>query len=622
MRIKKHILSALALVLSLLLVFSFTACGDDKTPAITAISMSSAALEVETGDTARLTVTATYKDETEVELKAGDVTWASDNPSVASVTRGVVSGKAKGTAKITATYGDFSATCNVTVNSVEVKISGYTPNADGKIELDVDGTLNLSAKVLKNDVEMENEQIVWTTSNQGIVSVNNGVITGVNPGEAVITVKRVSNESQSASVTVVIKEIAGAELMDTYEQNKTPADTWGYWGDKGYNWSNTTIYSAYTEPYNEETPSDDYKYIGANKMNITFSVDKYAGSMQPGPKDSAIQLFYRSSTGNKGKLEANHNYEIKFKILSNAAGTIVVNPYDDNDTGYHMDEDNKDNHKAELVANEEKEITVEFRHGDSGAIYANGVYDNVETAVNILLGLLSEPNDEEGTGNVVKVSIYDIQFKDLGESTHKWIDDETKLEGYVDPDAPVIPDAPEALAPDVAVATGVTLTVEDGKAIFNLAGTVKLDAFENVDAAKAWLNATPFDLQECGGGWKKWEFTRVSVSVNEEDSTFLIKYDITRLTVDATSDNSTGAYNAHFTEKLPDEEGYSDNKLRDLKLSAESAVHGSSVTVGDKKYSIVNYQAGVDFEGTEENNWGQAYNYGCVSIKVENVTAE
>ena len=273
---------------------------------------------------------------------------------------GVVSGKAKGTAKITATYGDFSATCNVTVNSVEVKISGYTPNADGKIELDVDGTLNLSAKVLKNDVEMENEQIVWTTSNQGIVSVNNGVITGVNPGEAVITVKRVSNESQSASVTVVIKEIAGAELMDTYEQNKTPADTWGYWGDKGYNWSNTTIYSAYTEPYNEETPSDDYKYIGANKMNITFSVDKYAGSMQPGPKDSAIQLFYRSSTGNKGKLEANHNYEIKFKILSNAAGTIVVNPYDDNDTGYHMDEDNKDNHKAELVANEEKEIHLSF----------------------------------------------------------------------------------------------------------------------------------------------------------------------------------------------------------------------------------------------------------------------
>ncbi len=616
MRIKKHILSALALVLSLLLVFSFTACGDDKTPAITAISMSSAALEVETGDTARLTVTATYKDESEVELKAGDVTWASDNPSVASVTRGVVSGKAKGTAKITATYGDFNATCNVTVNSVEVKISGYTPNADGKIELDVDGTLNLSAKVLKNDVEMENEQIVWTTSNQGIVSVNNGVITGVNPGEAVITVKRVSNESQSASVTVVIKEIAGAELMDTYEQNKTPADTWGYWGDKGYNWSNTTIYSAYTEPYNEETPSDDYKYIGANKMNITFSVDKYAGSMQPGPKDSAIQLFYRSSTGNKGKLEANHNYEIKFKILSNAAGTIVVNPYDDNDTGYHMDEDNKDNHKAELVANEEKEITVEFRHGDSGAIYANGVYDNVETAVNILLGLLSEPNDEEGTGNVVKVSIYDIQFKDLGESTHKWIDDETKLEGYVDPDAPVIPDAPEALAPDVAVATGVTLTVEDGKAIFNLAGTVKLDAFENVDAAKAWLNATPFDLQECGGGWKKWEFTRVSVSVIEEDSTFLIKYDITRLTVDATSDNSTGAYSAHFTEKLPDEEGYSDNKLRDLQLDRESAVPGESITVGDKKYSIVN------FNGSEENDWSQAYNYGCVAIKVENVTAE
>lgn len=622
MKLKKLFLSALAAVLSLSIVFSLAACGDEKTPAVTAIAVNPATVEIETGDAAKITVTATYDDETTAELKAGDVTWASDNQEVASVTRGMVSGRSRGTAKITATYGDFTATCNVTVNAVEVKISGYEPNADGKIELEVDDTLTLGAKVFKNDAELENEQIAWTTANQGIVSVNNGVISGVNPGEAVITAKRVGGGEQSASVTVVVKEIEGAELMETFEQNKTPADTWGYWGDKAYNWSNTTIYSAYTEPYEEGTPSEGYNYIGAGKMNITFSVDKYAGSMAPGPHDAAIQLFYRSSKGNEGKLEANHNYEIKLKILSNTAGTVVINPYDDNEIGYEMDEDNEENHKSEVVANEEKEITVRFRHGDSGAIYANGVYDNVETAVNILLGLLSEPNDDEATGNVVKVSIYDIQYKDLGESTHKWVDDETKLDGYVDPDAPVIPEAPEALAPDVAVATGVTLTVEDGKAIFNLAGTVKLEEFEDVDAAKAWLNATPFDLQECGGSWKLYGFTRVSVSVNEAEGTFLIKYDITRLSVDSSSDGSTGAYSAHFTEKLPSEEGYSDNKFRDLKLDKESAVPDASITVGDKKYSIVNYQAGEDFESTEDTNWGQAYNYGCVSIKVENVTAE
>ncbi len=622
MKLKKLFLSALAAVLSLSIVFSLAACGDEKTPAVTAIAVNPATVEIETGDAAKIVVTATYDDETTAELKAGDVTWASDNQEVASVTRGMVSGRSRGTAKITATYGDFTATCNVTVNAVEVKISGYEPNADGKIELEVDDTLTLGAKVFKNDAELENEQIAWTTANQGIVSVNNGVISGVNPGEAVITAKRVGGGEQSASVTVVVKEIEGAELMETFEQNKTPADTWGYWGDKAYNWSNTTIYSAYTEPYEEGTPSEGYNYIGAGKMNITFSVDKYAGSMAPGPHDAAIQLFYRSSKGNEGKLEANHNYEIKLKILSNTAGTVVINPYDDNEIGYEMDEDNEENHKSEVVANEEKEITVRFRHGDSGAIYANGVYDNVETAVNILLGLLSEPNEDEATGNVVKVSIYDIQYKDLGESTHKWTDDETKLDGYVDPDAPVIPEAPEALAADVAVATGVTLTVEDGKAIFNLAGTVKLEEFEDVDAAKAWLNATPFDLQECGGSWKLYGFTRVSVSVNETDGTFLIKYDITRLSVDSTSDGSTGAYSAHFTEKLPSDDGYSDNKFRDLKLDKESAVPDASITVGDKKYSIVNYQAGEDFESTEDTNWGQAYNYGCVSIKVENVTAE
>lgn len=617
MKLKKHILSALAVALSLVLVFAFVACGGNKGPKVTAITLNPPTAEVETGDTVKLTASATYDDETTAELKAGDVTWTSDKPDVATVTRGIVSGKGKGTAVITATYGDFTATCSVTVNAVEVVIEGYTLNDDGKVDLELDATLTLTAKVLRNDVELPDEEIEWASSNAGLASVANGVVTAKNPGEVTITATRKAGV-QSASVTVVIPEIAGAAKMTEAEQNKAPADAWGYWGDQGWNWSNTKIYNATTLPYTEGAADDGYERIGAGKMNITFSVDQYTGSMAPGAHDAAIQLFYRSSKEHDGSLEANHNYELKLTVLSDAVGTIVVNPFDDIDGRYSMDEEKEEDHRFELAANVPQEITVQFRHGDSGAIYKNGVYTNVESAINILLGLLSAPVDGEDHGNIVKVSVYDIQFKDLGESTYKWEDEPSELEGYVDPDAPVIPDKPtQIVAPDKVYATEVTLTVEgtgdEAKAILNLAGHVDLTEFESKEAAQTWLNGSYLDLQQCGGSWTVNQFSREVASLND-DGDFVIKYDITRLRPDTAG---TGAYSMHFTEKDPGEGGYSDNIYRDVKLDADKAVADSYIIVGTKKYIIVNHK---DFESTADNGWGQAYNWGCVSIKIENVT--
>lgn len=612
MKLKKAIVTVLVAVLSLVMAAALIGCGNtDKEAKVTAIALDKATVVVETGNAAKLVATATYSDNTTKELNAGDVTWTSDTPTVATVTRGVVSGKSKGAAKITASYGGYSTTCDVTVNLIEVSISGYEANADGKVEIEVGDALQLVGKVLKNDEELASEKIVWSTSNPGTVSVKDGLISGINPGEATITATREGN-TQANSVTVVVKEIEGAEKMNTFEQNKTPAKTWGYWGDQNYNWSNTTIYSAYTEEYTEADPDAGYAFIGAGKMNLTFSVNAYGGTMKPGPHEAAIQLFYRSSKSNEGVLEANHNYEAKFTIKSNTAGKIVANPYDDIEGGYATAEDNKEAHEFDIEAGVEQVITVQFRHGDSGKIYKNGVYDNVESALNLLLGFLSAPIDGEEAGNVVKLSVYRIMFKDLGESTHKWNDDPTKLEGYVDLDAPDVPEYPTLILPveDVTV-TGVTLTAEEGRAYLNLAGTINLQKFDDKAAAQKWLNDSYFDVQQVGGSWTKWEFNRTATV--EDDGKFVVKYDITRLNPDTVG---TGSYAAHFTEKEETEDGYNDNHYRDVKLDAEAAVHGASITVGTKKYSIVNHK---DFESSEETNWGQAFNWGVVSIKVENV---
>ncbi len=82
----------------------------DKIPA-TGITLSKTSLNLKKGDSATLTATVTPSGSTD------SVSWTSSNTSVATVSNGVVTAVAKGSATITATAGGKKATCTVTVNS-------------------------------------------------------------------------------------------------------------------------------------------------------------------------------------------------------------------------------------------------------------------------------------------------------------------------------------------------------------------------------------------------------------------------------------------------------------------------------------------------------------------------
>ena len=72
------------------------------------ITLSSTTLNMESGESNRLTATL-------VPSSAGTVTWTSSDESVATVLNGLVTAVAEGTTIITASVGDASATCTVTV---------------------------------------------------------------------------------------------------------------------------------------------------------------------------------------------------------------------------------------------------------------------------------------------------------------------------------------------------------------------------------------------------------------------------------------------------------------------------------------------------------------------------
>lgn len=110
-----------------------------------------------------------------------EITWSSNLESVATVNDGKVKAIAEGTAIITASAHDVSATATITVVNSEVSLilsANYVEVAKG-------ATLQLDAWLTKG----ENQNITYTSSDDSIATVNqNGLINAVEEGEVIITV--------------------------------------------------------------------------------------------------------------------------------------------------------------------------------------------------------------------------------------------------------------------------------------------------------------------------------------------------------------------------------------------------------------------------------------------------
>ncbi|MCR5603916.1 MAG: Ig-like domain-containing protein, partial [Lachnospiraceae bacterium] len=134
------------------------------------------------GESFFITTTITPADATDK-----GVTWSSDDPVIASVYRGSVTGYSVGTTtvRVRTNDGGKEASCIVTVKErpVEVKSIILDPTED---QIFINETLPISAKVLpENAVD---KTLKWTTNNPSVATVdNNGNVRGVGLGEAIIT---------------------------------------------------------------------------------------------------------------------------------------------------------------------------------------------------------------------------------------------------------------------------------------------------------------------------------------------------------------------------------------------------------------------------------------------------
>ena len=131
------------------------------------------------GQTDKLTATVTPDNTTDKTI-----TWKSDNEAVATVgTDGTVTAVSVGIANITATCGDATATCKVTVNPVVA--SGVTLNVQDMTLL-VGQTDKLTATVTPNNTT--DKTITWKSDNEAVATVGaDGTVTAITVGIANIT---------------------------------------------------------------------------------------------------------------------------------------------------------------------------------------------------------------------------------------------------------------------------------------------------------------------------------------------------------------------------------------------------------------------------------------------------
>ena len=193
------ILHGLAVIVSIAIALS----GCKKEPAaipVQSVSVEPATLNIAKGESHQLTATVLPENATNKT-----VSWSTSDASVATVSDGLVTAVAPGKASITVKTNDGAKTavCDVTVS---IFVSGIVVNPTA-LAITEGETGVITATIIPENAS--NKNLIWTTSDPTVATVNEGTVTGVAPGTALITVKTIDGEkTASCAVTVNTKVYA------------------------------------------------------------------------------------------------------------------------------------------------------------------------------------------------------------------------------------------------------------------------------------------------------------------------------------------------------------------------------------------------------------------------------
>ena len=203
-----------------------------------------------------------------------NITWKSSNPNVATVLDGVVTAKGLGSSTITATCGGKSATVKITVKNQTFPVENIILNKtsdtvylNGNLK-----TINLTANVEPSNAT--DKTVIWSSSDNGVATVNNGVVNIKGIGSCIITAQAGNKKaSYTLNVRKKIIVIVGASQVKRLNDNND-----SYTSINGYNYNKSDNTLKFIFLGGSGIP---YQYVGGEGWNNTLSfINEYSSLKQ------------------------------------------------------------------------------------------------------------------------------------------------------------------------------------------------------------------------------------------------------------------------------------------------------------------------------------------------------
>ena len=248
-----------------------------KSPEAQSVTLSRQSVMLDGNDHYQLTASV------EPRAWTGKVEWASSNPKVAVVSDGLVTWVGSGSCTITATAGGAASECQVECGYVAVsslKIDVATLELD-YMEHDV-----LETRVVPSNW---NGNVVWTSSDPTVATVENGAVYWQGEGECVITATA-DGRTSTCAVTCNAPEIETLDITEehinldenqTYQTNPVvEPDAWQ--GELVWTSSDTSVATV---------TDGNVRWVGAGTCTITVTAGELSDSVEVTCKESFLDGF-------------------------------------------------------------------------------------------------------------------------------------------------------------------------------------------------------------------------------------------------------------------------------------------------------------------------------------------
>lgn len=153
------------------------------------------------GESINLTALGDFSDGTVGEDVTSDVLWSSSDTETALVTEGLVRTLKSGTVTVTAKIGDVQATKDITISEA-VLTSLKVVSKRTTLAIGHEGYLSLVAGYSDGSISTDVTADEWRTSDARVAKVEDGVVTGLNPGKVTITAVLGGMEANSKEITI------------------------------------------------------------------------------------------------------------------------------------------------------------------------------------------------------------------------------------------------------------------------------------------------------------------------------------------------------------------------------------------------------------------------------------